>query len=238
MMSFKKYSVLAVLSSTLLLTACGDDDDDVTPPVTPEPPAPVNYTYQVKVTNLTNAQPMSPVAVVLHNEGMLWQIGEMASVPLETLAESGDNSAVLAESVVLAGQSGAGVIMPGMSETIEVTITDTMVSMLSMATMLVNTNDAFTGINALDISNLAVDESISLRTSSYDSGTEKNSETMATIPGPAAGGEGFNAERDDSDMVSMHSGVVTMDDGLMTSVLTQAHRFDNPTLSVTITRTE
>ena len=48
----------------------------------------------------------------------------------------------------------------------------------------------------------------------WDSGTEANSETAATIPGPAGGGEGFNATRDDSDTVSFHSGVISQDDGL------------------------
>lgn len=230
-----------IVAASILLTGCGDNDDKVVmpePPAPPPAPAPVNYSYDVTVTNLTNAQPMSPVAVMLHTEGGVWQLGEMASVPLETLAESGDNSALLAESWVLANASGADVIMPGASETISVTLTDTMPTMLSVATMLVNTNDAFSGFNAMDITNLAVGESISVRTGSYDSGTEKNSELMATIPGPAAGGEGFNEARDDVDFVARHAGIVSMDDGLMQSVLTQAHRFDNPTLSITFTRTE
>jgi hypothetical protein len=168
----------------------------------------------------------------------------MASVALENLAESGDNSAVLAESIVLSGQGGAGLILPGMSEMVDISYTvsdeNNAPTMLSLATMLVNTNDAFTGINALAVNNLAVGESISLTTSSYDSGTEKNSELMATIPGPAGGGtgEGFNAERNDIDKVAMHSGIVSADDGLMVSALTQAHRFDNPTLAVMVTRTE
>ena len=220
--------LLAALTSSLVVGCHHDDDDD----------KPKTYQYDVSVTNLTHAQPMSPVAVVLHNEGQLWQLGSSASVALENLAESGDNSAVLAEPMVLASSSGAGVIMPGTSETIAVSIEDTAPMMLSVATMLVNTNDAFTGINAMDVSSMAVDESISLTTRSYDAGTEKNSETMATIPGPAGGGEGFNAARDDVDFVAMHAGVVSVDDGLMLSVLTQAHRFDNPTLSITITRTE
>lgn len=228
----------AIFSSLTLLTACDDNDNDL-PEITPPPvPAPVNYSYQVSVKNLTNGQPVSPVAVVLHNEGNLWQLGEMASVELETMAESGDASGLTGLSVVLASNSGAGVIMPGMGEDIAVTLTDTMPMMISVATMLVNTNDAFTGINGLDISSLAVDESISLLTSSYDAGTEKNNEMSGTIPGPADGGEGFNATRDDVDFVAMHPGVVSQDDGLSTSVLTEAHKFDNPTLAITITRTE
>lgn len=231
--------IWSALGFTVLLSACGGSDNNSTPePVTPTPPTPVTYTYEVSVTNLTNAQPLSPVAVVLHNEGALFELGASASVALENLAESGDNSEVLAQDMVLASASGTGVIMPGMSETVSVSLVDTKPMMLSTATMLVNTNDAFSGINAMSLENMAVGESISLRTSSYDSGTEKNSETMATIPGPAAGGEGFNAERDDVDFIGMHSGVISSDDGLMQSVLTQAHRFDNPTLAISVTRVE
>jgi len=245
MISINKKLALTALV-TVMLSACGGSSNDSEEMVA-EVPAPdpmFTYTYQVTVTNLTYAQPMSPVALVLHNEGQLWSVGEMASVALENLAESGDNSAVLAESIVLSGQGGAGLILPGMSEMVDVSYTvsdeNNAPTMLSLATMLVNTNDAFTGINALAVNNLAVGESISLTTSSYDSGTEKNSELMATIPGPAGGGtgEGFNAERNDIDKVAMHSGIVSADDGLMVSALTQAHRFDNPTLAVMVTRTE
>jgi len=243
MNSINKKLALTALT-TLMLSACGGSSSS-SKVMTPETPDPMStYSYEVTVTNLTYAQPMSPLAVVLHNEGQLWSIGEMASVALENLAESGDNSAVLADSIVLAGQGGAGLLMPGMSDQVAVSYTftgdDNAPMMLSLATMLVNTNDAFTGVNALAINNLTVGESISFTTSSYDSGTEKNSELMATIPGPAGGGtgEGFNAERDDIDKVAMHNGIVSVDDGLMVSALTQAHRFDNPTLAVMVTRTE
>ena len=234
----KKLVATSLLATTLVLVGCSDDDDPVMV-VEPEAmPTPVTYSYEVMVTNLTNAQPVSPVAVVLHDEGNVWQLGEMASNALEVLAESGDNSGLLAESFVMASASGAGVIMPGASETVSVSITDMMPNKLSVVTMLVNTNDAFSGFNAMDIANLEVGESISLRTGSYDAGTEKNTESMASIPGPAAGGEGYNEARDDVDFVAMHPGVVSMDYGLMSSALTQAHRFDNPTLAITFTRTE
>jgi hypothetical protein len=240
----KKLALTAL--ATVMISACGGSSSSSKEVVieVPEPEPMFTYTYQVTVINLTYAQPMSPVALVLHNEGQLWSIGAMASVALENLAESGDNSAVLAESIVLSGQSGSGLLLPGMSEMVDVSYTVADVNnapmMLSLATMLLNTNDAFTGINALAVNNLVVGESISFTTSSYDSGTEKNSELMTTIPGPASGGtgEGFNAERDDIDKVAMHSGIVSVDDGLMVSALTQAHRFDNPTLAIMVTRTE
>jgi len=232
----KQHKALLVIAlSSFFLSACNHNNDKI---VMPETPTPVNYSYEVSVTNLTAAQPMSPVAVILHNEQHFWQVGTTASVALEHLAESGDNSQFLAQTSVLAMASGTDVIMPSASETLTVTLTDTQPQLITVASMLVNTNDAFTGIDAMDVSTMAVGESITVMTMTYDAGTEKNSEMMSTIPGPAAGGEGFNSERDDVDWVSMHAGVVTQDDGLSTSALNLAHRFDNPTLSVTIKRIE
>ena len=243
MKRFPKLIKLGVVTSMFaLLAACSDNDNDLpTPPTPPTPPAPapVVYSYEVTVTNLTNTQPLSPVAVVLHNEGNLFNLGETASEALEVMAEGGDNSGLLEASVALSAGSTEDPVMPGASATIEVMVEDTMPMHISLATMLVNTNDAFTGVNARSIADLEVGESISLVTSSYDAGTEANSEMMGTIPGPADGGEGYNAERDDrQDVVTMHSGVVSVDDGLSTSVLTQAHKFDNPTMRVVITRSQ
>jgi len=229
------------LITALALIGCNDSDtstnDGVVMPAPPAP-APVTYQYEVTVTNLTSGQPVSPVAVLLHNEGDVWTIGEPASESLETLAEGGDNSSLIAESFVSAGASGAAPIMPGQSEMISVSIEDNMPMKISVVTMLVNTNDAFSGTNGTSIENLSVGESISLTTGSYDSGTEKNTESAEHIPGPAGGGEGFNSMRDDVDFVAMHAGVVSSDDGLSSSALSADHRFDNPTLAIKIMRTE
>lgn len=244
---FKSHKTRLVLGMTALLTlaACSDDDnplpEPVTPPApapTPTPPAPVTSSYEITVTNLTNAQPLSPVAVVLHTEGQLWSIGSAASEELEYLAEGGDNSFVLGLPVAAAGASGAGPIGPGASETITISIDDNDSALLSVVTMLVNTNDAFTGVNAQSLAALEVGQSWTTRTHVYDSGTEANSEAAGTIPGPADGGAGFDAVRDDVDYVAMHPGVVSNQDGLMTSVLTKQHGFDNPAARITVTRTE
>lgn len=224
-----KYSLTtaALLGMSLLLSGCSDDDDPIQ-----------MSSYEVTVTNLTYGQPLSPLAVVMHEEGNLWQVGESASNALEVLAEGGDNSDVLVLSVVDASASGDAPFGPGAQQQVMVTIPRHQVYYLSLATMLVNTNDAFTGLNAVDVTSLAVGDSWSSRAGVYDAGTEANTESMGTIPGPADGGTGYLAERDDVDFVSKHPGVVSQDDGLSSSVLTQAHRFDNPAIAVTITRTE
>ena len=82
-----------------------------------------------------------------------------------------------------------------------------------------------------------VDDVIYRLTNVYDAGTEANTEEAATLV-TAPGGEGFNAERDDVDFVAMHPGVVGNQDGLTNSALTGAHRFDNPAVKITVTRTE
>jgi hypothetical protein len=201
-------------------------------------------TLEVTVTNLSNAQPLSPVGVIAHLDGYaVFAVGDPASVGLEELAEGGDNSALLAEAAadaaVITTASGAGPIGPAGSETISLEILESELADLriSTSTMLVNTNDAITMLNGMDVGSLQAGDSISVRTIAYDAGTEANTELAAHIPGPAGGGEGFNAARDDLfDRVAMHSGVVGQDDGFAGSDLDGQHRFDNPVAEVRIER--
>ncbi|WP_395339698.1 spondin domain-containing protein [Ningiella sp. W23] len=239
--------IMLVIAGVALISACDDDERivEVEVPVetiveveVPAPiPDPVDFVYSVTVTNLTSSQPVSPVAVVAHESGNLWTVGQAASVALEQLAEGGDNSGVLATGGALASASGAAPIGPGGSETIEITVRDKSDSLLSFATMLVNTNDAFAGLDAFNLGNLS--EVGMMHTSvlpALDAGTEVNSEASGTIPGPADGGEGYNPMRLGQSVVSYHPGVVSSDDGLATSVLDASHKFDNPTLRVTVMR--
>lgn len=236
--------LLAIGSAALFVAACSSDGNKAPPPPPPPPPPPAMVSFDVTVTNLTNAQPLSPVAVIAHQDLFsVFAIGSPATVGLETLAEGGDNSALIAEASAVVGigdtASGAAAIGPAGSETVSVSFEETaLASMtLSVSTMLVNTNDAITGVNAVPLANLAVGDSMTLRTIAYDAGTEANTEAAADIPGPAGGGEGFNAARDDrADRVSMHSGVVGQDDGFATSDLNGQHRFDNPVAMVRIER--
>lgn len=229
-----------------LIAACSDSNnsgpDPVEPPPAPPPPPPSNAVFEVSAVNLTLGQPLSPLAVIAHDGSFrAFMVGEAASAGLEVLAEGGDNGAFLDEVEGRSEASGAAPIGPGATNTIELELDsdDTAGALITVMTMLVNTNDAFTGLNAVDVSAMAVGDSFTRSTIVYDAGTEANSEAAGTIPGPADGGEGFNAARDDlADQVTMHSGVVTSDDGLTSSVLNQMHRFDNPVARFTVTRTQ
>ena len=237
-------SCLAASLASVILAGCTDSSSSLTPiPTTPpaasqSPPAMIDF--RIEVTNLTLAQPLSPVALVAHSDNYsAFSLGSMATDGLEQLSEGGDNTAFLAEAdadpEVISTSSSDGPIGPGGTTAITVSVDEDEVTgmMLTAISMLVNTNDAITASMNISVDNLLAGESISRTTRSYDTGTEANSEAAGTIPGPADGGEGFNVSRDDiADAIRGHSGVVTAADGLATSVLTDMHRWDNPVARV------
>lgn len=232
------FPLMTVLLSSLLLAACSDSDDNNSSSDNGD--ADPATRFEVSVVNLTNNQPLSPIAVISHDSGFTpWAIGSPASSGLEQMAEGGDNTELITSELdgsVASGVSGTGPVGPGGNQTISITPDSDAESLLTVTTMLVNTNDAFAGVSHVDVSALAVGESMTLTAPVYDSGTESNSEAAGTIPGPIDGGEGYNPTRDDTDRVSRHAGVVTVDGGLATSVLDESHRFDNPVMRITITR--
>ncbi|MHC6647990.1 spondin domain-containing protein [Alteromonas sp. HB246098] len=275
-----KLSTLLMLSA--LLAACGDDGDTGPQgPAGPQGEAGIDgqdgadgedgadgqdgingnsAVYTVQITNLTYSQPFAPAAVILHEPGFhSFSEGEPASMGIEIMAEGGDPSMVISEAAestdFLDALSSEGILGPrsmGAELTLVVPELDADNLRLTVTTMLVNTNDAFTGLNAANVSNMAVGDIKTFMTVTWDAGTEANTETAATMPGPAAsaaggGGAaaGYDVVRDDfADAVRLHQGVVTSAnandpsrEGLSTSVLTEAHRFDFPTSRVVITRT-
>ena len=223
--SIKIGAIAATLGAALLLQGCNNDNNP-------------NRSFNIEVVNLSNHQPFAPVAAVLHKPGYDgFSLGTMASEGLEILAEGGDPSAFISEAEsdnkVVNTSSGTGIIAPGGSETLKVQgITPK--PRLTLASMLVNTNDGFVGLDEVDISGLDIGDSMVLHAKVHDAGTEANSEAAADVPGQ--GGEGFNTTRDDSDVITIHSGVVTQDDGLTGSALDASHRFDNPGARIVITR--
>lgn len=223
----------AAIGSTAFITGCGSSSSHNEVDM---------RTFQIQVSNLTANQPLSPIAVVLHQSGyQAWTDGEAASSALEMLAEGGDNTSLLADaanhSAYLGSKSGSAAIGPGSSESVQLDIDANGGVNVSVVSMLVNTNDAYTGINATALAGLATGEQLQVKAPVWDAGTESNTEAAGSIPGPADGGEGFNAARSDSNnRVHFHSGVISNQDGLSASVLNAGHRFDNPAAMITITR--
>ena len=109
-------------------------------------------TYKIEVTNLTAAQTFTPVLAASHKGNVkLFTPGLPASVPLEELAEGGSTAAL---TLMLAGMPGVrdvvtgGAVPPGVTETLTV-ITSGRFDHVSIAAMLVPTNDAFVAVNGV-----------------------------------------------------------------------------------------
>jgi hypothetical protein len=232
-------SSLAVMSSSLAMASSEMANSSMAAVMT-------ERKYSITVTNLTLGQPFSPLAYSLHYSGFSpFTIGMPATIGLEKIAESGAADDFISEarsnSDVVMADHATGLTLPGETKMLGVNVSIDMAKsnqlLFSLVNMLGNTNDAFTGVDSIAIGGLAIGENLTLNAMGYDAGTEMNTESAATIPGPAGGGEGFNAVRDDiADQVTMHSGAVTHDDGKIDSTLTQIHRWDNPVARITITR--
>lgn len=166
----------------------------------PSAGATVVFTYEVTIGNLTSGQPLTPPAVATHRgEVDVFAVGTPASPGVQQIAENG-NPAVLLDS--LAGTPGVSEALvtttgplvpegtPG-SATFDDSVTFTITAgpgarFLSYVSMLICTNDGFTGVNRLKLPG-AVGSSVSASTLGYDAGTEINTEDFADIVPPCQG---------------------------------------------------
>lgn len=152
-------------------------------------------TWRVTVTNLTppgpgapGSQPLSPPLLVVHSkQADVWSVGEIASHGVAAIAEDANNGPLESALPQVAGvasvATGAGGPIPsGQSRTYMVE-TNGGYNRLSLVSMLVNTNDGFTGLDSLKLSGHGSTQ----MTMAYDAGSERNNELKAYIPGPCCG---------------------------------------------------
>ncbi len=110
-----------------------------------------NAQYEITVTNLTRDQRFTPVLAVTHDEDVsLFTAGQPASPELATLAEEGNTVPLEGLLTSLPGVrdvvSSAGLLSPGASVTLNLTGRGRL-DRISMAAMLIPTNDAFFAID-------------------------------------------------------------------------------------------
>ena len=205
-----------------------------------EMPPVVTHEFEVMLTNLTTGAPgaggqiFSPPIFVTHGHGFsIGASGEAASAELTELAETGNNMP-LAElamgsdavgSVIAFPAPPDGVVPPGASVSTMVSASSGM-GYLSLATMLVQTNDGIVLGNSLPL----FDEdgnprSFTMDLISYDAGTEENNELATHVPGPPFGG-GERAPTED--VIAAHPGIAGAAD------VGAVFGWTEPTASVTV----
>ncbi|MBN4080162.1 spondin domain-containing protein [Beggiatoa alba] len=188
--------------------------------------------YEVTITNISHGEFFTPVMVASHKKGVkLFKLGEPASTALEDMAESG-NTNPLKDSLLSSGQvldvaQATAALPPGKSVTLKVRMSKRY-SYISVASMLVPSNDAFIALNGMYVGNAKAP--VTVYSPAYDAGSELNDELCVSIPGPGfvCRGEGTNLETGEG-YVHIHPGIQGIAD------LDKA-RFDwrNPTAKITI----
>lgn len=162
--------------------------------------------WQVEVTNVTPGQSFTPILAVTHFPPVkLFEVGEPASPGLAILAEAGD-TAPLAQELrgqqrVGAVQTIGGLLGPGETRTFEVEGRPG--QSLSLAAMLIPTNDTFFAISSVTLptAGRAVVQAIA-----YDAGSEPNDQDCNNIPGPRCGGAGASPAPSAADEGFVHVG--------------------------------
>lgn len=178
------------------------------------------HAWEISVTNITRGQIFSPPVVALHSSDMapLWTLGSAASNELAQVAEDAINQPLVdairgtghaGDVQVLTGANGP--ILPGETASIVLRAPRgaghgwfrNRFDHLSMAGMLVITNDAFFGLNGVELPRSAG----SFRSPAYDAGSEENNELCAFIPGPPCNSGGVRATQNAEGFVHVHAGI-------------------------------
>ena len=206
-------------------------------------------TYQVTITNLTDGQPFTPALAATHkgSDGF-FQVGKTASLGLKEIAENGNldrmiarisNDGDFADWVV---ETGATLppVLPGETVSFELTAGSPF-NFLSWASMLICTNDGFTGVDSLKLPN-QVGASTHAYTDAYDAGTEVNTEDFADIvppcplltgvPSEDMGAGMSNPELAEGDVIHHHAGIIGGVD-----LVPGIHGWVDPVALITVERT-
>ncbi len=195
-----------------------------------------NNSYDVTITNLTRGEIFTPILVASTNQdSKLFTLGSVASNELEVIAESG-NPVPLSNSLIATGAAmdvvtSAGILAPGKSVTLTVK-TSHKYRHITVASMLVPTNDAFFAVNGVDTPK--GHKTLTVYSPAYDAGTEINDELCDAIPGPPfiCTGEGVSAASGEG-YVHIHAGIQGVGD-----LIKANHDWRNPVAKITIRKAE
>lgn len=153
-------------------------------------------TYKVTISNLTAGQPLTPPLLVTHSRRTgIFSVGEMASKGIQEIAENGNGMPLLMalEDDVHVHQVVTGLVplVPandpggtGFENSASFTITaHGKARFLSFASMLICTNDGFTGLDSIKLPR----HKKTVYSLAYDARTELNTEDFANMVPPCQG---------------------------------------------------
>ena len=150
-------------------------------------------TYEITITNITKGVQFTPILASTHSKAVRYfTAGETASEELALLAEAGDVGPLqtaleesgeahdFANSADFLPSGQPPLLDPGEKVTMEITSRRGF-RWLSLAAMLLPTNDSFVAVNAIRLPKRGAKTVLAI---GYDAGTELNDEVCDNIPGP------------------------------------------------------
>lgn len=135
----------------------------------------------VRIINLTNGLWYTPFLVAAHtDDSRVFTTGQPASASLQAMAEGGDIAGLVTDldaiGATLAPNPAGGPLAPGMDTDVDINTDGTSNVRLSVVAMLLPTNDAFMGLNAITIP--TEPGTYVYNVPAYDAGTEANDEIL------------------------------------------------------------
>jgi hypothetical protein len=156
--------------------------------------------YSLTITNITHGMLFTPFVAAVHDKSIaFFELGNAPSDELAHIAEAGDIAPQVAlleaASGVSAIATGNGPLFAGDSVTLEIAGSRLFGPRhyLSLAAMMVPTNDTFVALNHV---RLPLHGSVTYYAKSYDAGSEINDESCLHVPGPQCGGEAYSPDSD------------------------------------------
>jgi hypothetical protein len=213
--------------------------------------------YEVTITNLTSGQPLTPPVVAAHrHKHDVFDVGQPGSVGVREIAENGNSAPLLAflgtdpldQFSGFAESTTGPLVPPGVpgdemfDQSATVTVEgDRKARRLSFVSMLICTNDGFTGVDGLNLPS-KVGKSESGQTNSYDAGTERNTEDYADMVPPCQaliGDSSGEPGTDVSDPALAEGGVISHHAGIQggADLEPSLHGWKDPVATIEVERT-
>ena len=208
--------------------------------------------FNVRITNLSNGIYYTPFLIAAHSQGTsLFSVGQPASANLQAMAEGGDISGLVSDlqglGATIAENPAGGLLAPAASTNADLNTDGTSNDRLTIVAMLLPTNDAFAGLNAIAIP--TAPGTYVYDVPAYDAGTEANDEQLTgggapgaqgipADPGGLAGTGGTGAAAADANPnVHIHRNTLGDTDptGGASDLDSRVHRWLNPVIRVVIT---